>query len=125
MAIASALVPLALTSCSSDLDDAITRGCDALDVMSETYLTGDRATFDEALNDGWSFGAAVELASDDGPDPAPDSLISLGLQGVKVYQIAAYEPPEKNSGDLVWKGSELSPADEATVERAMEACDAR
>ena len=119
-----ASVPLSLTSCvfDSDLDNSIDRGCNGLRVMSESYLTGDQQTFDDALRQGWSFGFAAELA--DG-DLGPDSVISVGLQAVKIYDVAAYEPAERNNGELVWRGRGINTEDQVTVDRALAACDAR
>ena len=128
-ALASAAVSLVLMSCSGEVDEAIASGCDGLRVMSDVYDPGarpdaERGTFDAALIQGSNgFGAAVELASGSGPDPAPDSLIGLGHEAVRAFSVASYEAPEMNDGDLVWKGEPLTREQQQAVARGLEACE--
>ena len=128
-ALAIAAVSLGLVSCSNEVDEAIAQGCDALRVMSDVYNPGahpgaDRDTFDEALIEGRTgFGAAVELFSGSGPDPAPDSVIGLGHDAARAFSVASYEAPESNGGDLVWKGEPLTREQQQAVERGLEACE--
>ena len=116
------LLALGVSGCASDLDQAVAKGCDGLRTMSQSYLSGDRAAFDRGLDQGWSFGAAAELED---PQDQPREIVRIGLDAVKVFDLAAYEPAEQNNGKSVWRGKPLTPEEQAQITRAMGACDAR
>ncbi len=118
-------IVLILSACSSELDDAIAQGCAGLDLMAESYPTGDRAAFDHARDMGLAFNGAVELSSTAESEVSPTSVVVIGKQGVYAYLSAAYEPVENNRGEFVWQGKPLTSKQQARITRAIAACDSR
>ncbi|HVQ88088.1 MAG TPA: hypothetical protein VMT88_07895 [Actinomycetes bacterium] len=113
---------LLLSACSNEVENAMSEGCDGLRAMSESYAAGDRQAFDEAMDRGVSLGGAVEMAGDHDDQTLTDDS-GVAFRGYKSLSLAAYEPPERNDGELVWRGKELRGWQREDLDRGLEACD--
>lgn len=118
----TASILILLPACSTEAESAMTTGCDGLRAMAEAYADGDRAAFDEAMDQGDSLGGAVEM-SGDGDDQTLIADSGVAYRGYESLSLAAYEPPELNNGELVWQGKDLKAWQQEGLDRGLDACD--
>ena len=94
--------------------------CDGLRQMSGAYATKDH----EGLIAGYTETGALHPASEEvgGDDPRRGDIFAV-TTATRAMFTAAYEPPENNNGELVWRGLPLSKADQNRVDGGMKTCE--
>ena len=118
---ALAVVALGLGACSSDLDDAMNRGCDGLRASAKAYASGDRQGVEAAKDDAEYLGMASELSGDNGVDEDQRADAIDAKLAFSALFSAAYD--DGKNGELIWQGKRLDPERQKTLQAGLEACE--
>ena len=116
-----AAVALVLCACSSDLDDAMHRGCAGLRDSAEAYAAGDRQALEAAKDDAEYLGMAAELSGDKGVDEGQVANATDAKLAFSALFSAAYD--DGRNGELIWQGKRLDPQRQRTLQAGLETCD--
>ena len=109
---------MALTSCSDAYTDYMSRGCDALRVLSAAYDTGDQSAFDDAYSNTGSLEPASEEA---GGNPAKRKAVNQVFNAVRTLHVAGYHP--RNNGTWSWEHLALSEKEQQALDAGLSVCD--
>ena len=115
----AAVIVFAAGGCSSDYESYMSESCDGLRAMATAYETKDRDAFEQGYDTVHGYVPAGEEAVG---DPAREEEVAAVWNAQRVLHVAAYAPAELNDGASIWEGRPLRHADEATVQRGVEAC---
>jgi hypothetical protein len=110
-----------LSGCSSDLDDAMAKGCEGLRVSAQAYAAGDRPTVEASKDDAEYLGMATELADDGGVDAEQRSDASEAKAAFSALFSAAYY--ENNRGEQVWQGETPDRRGRVALRTGLDACE--
>jgi hypothetical protein len=122
LVLAAVSLVVALSSCSNDIEDAMSEGCEALPQMADAYASGDRATFDEVNGQAMRVGFAEFRAADFTNDESLIADASVANLAYSTLYSAAYEPAEANNGRSVWRGRDLTPSQQQDVDAGLAVC---
>src|SRR5262245_47194469 len=119
--LAAALFVVGTLGACSQLDSAMSKGCNALRSAADAYEAGDREAFEAAFPDTMELGVAVQYTDTESPEL--QNKVGTAASGAEALHSAAYAPVEKHEGEEVWQGREMRAWQTENLRAGLDACE--
>ncbi|MEO8107613.1 MAG: hypothetical protein ABI720_09855 [Actinomycetes bacterium] len=122
VAVAAALV-VVLSSCSNEIESAMSEGCSALPKMAAAYSVKDRSAFDEAEDQAQRVSFAYFKSLDLTDDLELSKDAAAASTAYTTLYSAAYAPAESTNGRTVWRGLTLTSSQQEVIDQGLRVCE--